>query len=308
MRVLLLAGGWSSERDVSLRGAEQIKKALNGRGHEVTVFDIRSDFERLYHAAQRHDAAFINMHGSPGEDGLIQAILDRAGCPYQGSGPAGSFLALHKAAAKQLFRAAGLQTPDWIFLPERPDPGWEPHLPYPLFVKANTGGSSLHLFRTTCRDELAAALDALFAIGKEALVETAVPGREVTCGVLGDQVLPPVLIRPPGIFFDYRSKYDLGGAEEVCPAPLPQPVLETVQAMTLAAHEALGLSGCSRADFILRDDGSLFVLEINTLPGLTQTSLLPREVAAMGMSFDMFIERLLQDAMFSRVHRQMAGM
>ena len=165
MHVLLLAGGWSSERDVSLRGAEQIEAALVACGHTVTRLDPARHFDQLYQTATQHDAAFINLHGSPGEDGLIQAILDRAGCPYQGSGPAASFLALHKAAAKQLFRAAGLLTADWIYLPRRPGPDWEPQLPYPLFVKANTGGSSLHLFRVAHAGELPAALDALFGAG-----------------------------------------------------------------------------------------------------------------------------------------------
>ena len=294
MHVLLLAGGWSSEREVSLRGAEQIEAALVACGHMVTRLDPARHFDRLYQTAKQHDVAFINLHGAPGEDGLIQAILDRAGCPYQGSGPAGSFLALHKAAAKQLFREAGLQTADWVYLPRRPGPEWEPQLPYPLFVKANNGGSSLHLFRVAHAGELPAALDAVFGAGHEALIEPAIAGVEITCGVLGEVALPPILIRPTAGFFDYHNKYAPDGAQEICPAPLPEDVTQLVQDTALGAHRVLGLSGYSRSDFILRDDGQLFLLEANTIPGMTATSLVPQEAAAIGMSFADLVERLLE--------------
>ena len=188
MKVLLLAGGWSPEREVSLKGGEQIAAALKERGHSVTLCDPAKDFERLMDMAREHDAAFINLHGAPGEDGLVQAILDRVNCPYQGAGPAGSFLALHKAAARQIFRDAGLNIPDGVFLPRHPGPNWKPDLQYPMFVKSNTGGSSLHLSRVTNEEELYTALNSLFSMGEEAIVETAVIGREVTCGVLGEEV------------------------------------------------------------------------------------------------------------------------
>ena len=161
MKVLLLAGGWSPEREVSLKGGEQIAAALKERGHSVTLCDPAKDFERLMDMAREHDAAFINLHGAPGEDGLVQAILDRVNCPYQGAGPAGSFLALHKAAARQIFRDAGLNIPDGVFLPRHPGPNWKPDLQYPMFVKSNTGGSSLHLSRVTNEEELYTALNSL---------------------------------------------------------------------------------------------------------------------------------------------------
>ena len=294
MRILLLAGGWSSEREVSLRGAAQIEAALIERGHSVTRLDPSTHFESIYEEARRHDAAFIGLHGQPGEDGLIQAMLDQAGCPYQGSAPAGSFLALHKAASKQLFRAHGLLTADWIYLPTRPGPGWTPDLPFPLFVKSNTGGSSLHLFKVDSSDELSAALDALFGAGEEALIEPALPGQDITCGVLGDEALPPILIRPTSVFFDYHSKYAVGGADELCPAPLPEATYEAVRQAALEAHRVLGLEGYSRSDFILHEDGRLFLLETNTLPGMTSGSLIPKEAAAAGLSFSELVERLLE--------------
>ena len=299
MNILLIAGGWSPEREISLIGAAAVRDALVRRGHRVTSYDLSDGFESLLDLAASHDAAFLNLHGAPGEDGLVQALLDRAGCPYQGSGPAGSFLALHKSAAKSLFRRAGLSTPDWIFLPERPAPGWEPRLPYPLFVKSDTGGSSLHLYRVRNGEELQCAMDRLFASGQTVLIEPLIRGREATCGVLERggraEALPPVLIVPKHEFFDYHAKYTDAGECEICPAPLPEALLE-VRKTALEAHRCLGLTGYSRTDFILGDDGAVHVLEVNTLPGMTPASLVPKEDAALGMDFGELLEVLLKEA------------
>ena len=300
MNILLIAGGWSPEREISLIGAAAVRDALVRRGHRVTSYDLSDGFESLLDLAASHDAAFLNLHGAPGEDGLVQALLDRAGCPYQGSGPAGSFLALHKSAAKSLFRRAGLSTPDWIFLPERPAPGWEPRLPYPLFVKSDTGGSSLHLYRVRNGEELRCAMDRLFASGQTVLIEPLIRGREATCGVLERggraEALPPVLIVPKHEFFDYHAKYTDAGECEICPAPLPEALLEEVRKTALEAHRCLGLTGYSRTDFILGDDGAVHVLEVNTLPGMTPASLVPKEAAALGMDFGELLEVLLKEA------------
>ena len=151
-------------------------------------------------------------------------MLEKADCPYQGSGPSGSFLALNKAAAKQIFRMAGLPTADWEFLPVRPAEGWEPRLPWPLFVKTTTGGSSLRLGRATNRQELDAIMDEIFAAGEGVLIEPQLPGKEITCGILGEEAMPPILIEPvAGDYFDYESKYATGGARELCPAPVSRP-------------------------------------------------------------------------------------
>ena len=246
MKILLIAGGWSSEREVSLNGARGMAEALRARGHSVTFFDLLTEFDTLLPQAREHDFALINLHGAPGEDGLVQAMLDRVGCPYQGAGPAGSFLALNKAAAKQIFRHAGLPTADWEFLPSAPPADWQPRLPYPLFVKSNTGGSSLRLGRARNRGELDKVLAEIFAAGDEALIEPELKGREVTCGILGDEALPPILIEPvAGDFFDYESKYAKGGAREICPAPIAPELTARVRELALAAHQALGLRGYS---------------------------------------------------------------
>lgn len=310
MNILLIAGGWSPEREISLIGAAAIREALVRRGHRVTRYDLSDGFAPLLELAESHDAAFLNLHGAPGEDGLVQALLERTACPYQGSGPASSFLALHKSVAKTLFRRAGLSTPDWIFLPTRPSAGWEPHLPYPLFVKSDTGGSSLQLFRVNDRAELEHALDELFSLGQTVLIEPLIRGKEVTCGVLEregrTEALPPVLIVPKHEFFDYHDKYADAGDCEICPAPLPEDVVAEVQRRALEAHHCLGLAGYSRTDFILGEDGELYVLEVNTLPGMTPASLVPKEAAALGMEFGELLEILLEDAV-SRRRARSAG-
>ena len=302
MNTLLIAGGWSSERDVSLAGGKVVHKALVQLGHNVTFYDPALSLAGLAEAVAGKDFAFINLHGSPGEDGLIQSMLERLGCPYQGAGPAASMLALNKAAAKVFFAAAGLTTAEGLMINRKPEADWQPILRYPLFIKATTGGSSLHMEQVMTPEQLHPALERLFAVGTSYLVESAIDGDEVTCGVLGSlqgdeetpEALPPILIKPStGKVFDYTSKYAPGGAEEICPAPISAELTKRVQDMALAAHRALGISGYSRADFILRNNQEPVLLEVNTLPGMTPTSLLPQEAAAVGLSFDQLVRRLI---------------
>ena len=303
MNILLIAGGWSSERDVSLAGAKVVEEGLRKLGHNVKRFDPAASLAGLLEAAENSDFAFICLHGSPGEDGLIQAMLETVGCPYQGAGPAASILALDKSASKTLFTKAGLRNAPWQLLHALPDRDWQPDLAYPIFIKANTGGSSLHMEKVEQAADIYPALERLFAFGSCYLMESAVTGQEVTCGILGmlqcreevPQPLPPILIRPrSGEVFDYHSKYAPGGAEEICPAPISRELTETIQAMALSAHKILGISGYSRADFILPANNEPVLLEVNTLPGMTATSLLPQEAAAIGLSFEDLLARLIE--------------
>lgn len=305
MRILLIAGGWSSEREVSLSGSKVVQAALARLGHDVTFYDPAEPENASSHAssgalsglldlAKQHDFAFVNLHGSPGEDGLIQAMLEMADCPYQGSGPKASFLALHKAASKLIFRKHGLLTPDWEYLTSRPGSDWQTGLTFPLFVKANNGGSSLHLHRVNKADKLPGVLDEIFNSGAEALLEPLVEGKEITCAILGEEALPPILIEPVfGDFFDYESKYIKGGAKEICPAPISAELTAKIQEDALAAHRSLDLACYSRADFIVTPDGLNYLLEVNTLPGMTATSLVPQAAAAAGYDFDQLISRLI---------------
>lgn len=298
MRILLIAGGWSPEREVSLNGAAQIESACHKLGHEVELFDLY-DFDSLTERARKADFCFINLHGSPGEDGLVQALLDSAGVPYQGAGASASFRALHKAASKQLFAAAGLATPPWEYHPVRPPTNWQCSLTFPIFVKPNLGGSSLLMGLAHDHKELTARMDEIFDsthAGEGVLLEQAVNGMELTCGMLGNMPLPTVLIEPPAdsTFFDYHAKYDADGARELCPAPIDESLELAVRDATLRACEALGVTGYGRADFMVDEAGTPWLLEVNTLPGMTTRSLLPQEAAQAGLTFTRLIERLIE--------------
>jgi len=296
MHVILIAGGWSDEREVSLSGAKKIHQALEELGHNVTFFDPADDFKNLLSVARQADFAFINLHGTPGEDGLVQAVLDRAECPYQGAGAAASYLALNKAASKEVFEDQGVKTPDWQLITPIQGRNTPLELPLPVFVKPNKGGSSLGMSLVKTAEDLPAALEKVFAMCQSALVEEFIPGVELTCGVLGEEALPLVMITPKeeSEFFDYENKYADDGAEEVCPAPVDDSVVEYVQSQMQTAHKALGLTGYSRGDFIMTESGDIHLLEVNTLPGMTPTSLLPRAAAATGLTFNDLIARLIE--------------
>jgi D-alanine-D-alanine ligase len=296
MHVILIAGGWSDEREVSLSGARKIHSALEELGHEVSFFDPASDFKKLLNVARDADFAFINLHGTPGEDGLIQAVLDKAGCPYQGAGAAASYLALNKAASKEVFEDKGIATPEWQFVTHTQGPDTPLELELPVFVKPNKGGSSLGMSLVRTPEEFPAALAKVFSMCQSALVETFIPGVELTCGILGGRPLPLIMITPKqgAPFFDYENKYAADGAEEICPAPVPDDITALIQAQMVTAHDALGLTGYSRGDFILTQDGTPYLLEVNTLPGMTPTSLLPRAAAQAGLSFAELIAELIR--------------
>jgi D-alanine-D-alanine ligase len=296
MNVILIAGGWSDEREVSLSGAKKIHLALNELGHNVSLFDPALDFKNLLSVAKNADFAFINLHGTPGEDGLIQAVLEKAGCPYQGAGPAASYLTLNKAASKEVFADKGINTPNWQFISHTQGIDTPLELDLPVFVKPNKGGSSLGMSLVKKIEDFPAALAKVFSMCQSALVETFIPGIELTCSVVGEKPLPLIMITPKSDaeFFDYENKYATNGAEEICPAPVDDSITKSIQAQTLIAHKALGITGYSRGDFIMTQDGTSYLLEVNTLPGMTPTSLLPRAAEYMGLSFADLVAELIR--------------
>jgi len=300
MRVLLIAGGWSKERQVSLNGAIQIKEALASLGHDVLFLDLSPDYQELVNKAREADAAIINLHGAPGEDGSIQGLLEDVGLPYQGSAVRGSFLALNKALTKQFYINHGLATPrGGLYYPQ----GHLHHMPPPVVCKPNLGGSSLDLQIFYNQEEMLSFLQKK-GTKEEILVEEFIPGREVSCAVLDNDALPPILIQPvKNDFFDYHSKYDPDGAVEICPAPISQEASRSIQEMSMQAHRILGLRHYSRSDFILDQQDNIYILETNTLPGMTRTSLVPKAAKQAGIGFTDLIARLLSLALNSNQPR-----
>jgi D-alanine-D-alanine ligase len=238
------------------------------------------------------DVVFLALHGGTGEDGTLQALLDLTGIPYTGSGHMASANAMDKDISKRLFRMAGIPTPDWLMAPVTPDVV-EAELGYPVVVKPNKQGSTVGLTVVKHPDELEAARATAYRYDDEVMLERFIPGRELTVGILMDEPLGvgEIILRGSEIF-DYESKYQTGGAEEVFPADLSEELTREVQRLGLAVHRTLKLEGYSRVDFRMDDEERLWCLEANTLPGMTSTSLLPQSARSMGISFAELCERI----------------
>jgi D-alanine-D-alanine ligase len=326
MRITVLTGGTSAERDVALASAVQVVKALRSRGHVVAVVDTargyvpESDEPHLLSGSvgreppaieelielerglllsglaslpviRSADVVFLGLHGGRGEDGTIQAVLDVMGVPYTGSGSLASGLAMDKDISKRLFRAADIPTADWLMTPATAEEAGR-RLGWPLVVKPSKQGSTVGL--TVVKDPLDydAAVELAGRYDDEIVVEAFIPGRELTVGILGNQALAVGEIIPRHEVFDYECKYTPGMSEEIFPADLPPAVAAECCRLGLEAHHALKLGGYSRVDFRLTPGGELVCLEVNTLPGMTSTSLLPQSAAAAGIPFPELCERI----------------
>jgi D-alanine-D-alanine ligase len=304
LRLALIAGGKSAEREVSLKSADQVYQALDKGKYEIRRFDPKDDLERLVREAPELDVALVIMHGRGGEDGTLQGLLDLLDLPYQGSGVLGSALGMNKELSKILYQQAGLKVPPALcFNREEAPPATdlEARLGLPVVIKPVNEGSSIGVTKATTREELTRGLDAAFAYDRRVLVEAFIPGREITGGVLGNDrltALPLVEIIPSEsyAFFDYEAKYKPGASREICPAPLDPELTRRAQACALAAHRALQCRGYSRTDMILAD-GDLYVLETNTIPGMTATSLFPQAAEAHGLSFPQLLDTLVDLAL-----------
>lgn len=304
LRLALLAGGKSGEREVSLKGAEEVYTALDHNKYDITRYDPATDLEKLSANAGQIDVAFILLHGLFGEDGTMQGFLDILGVPYQGSGVLGSAIAMDKNLSKILYRNAGLTVPEWIMVTPDNLPSPEriaEKVPLPVVIKPLRQGSSLGMSVARSIEDLTAGLDRAFKYDKDVMVEQFIGGREITVGVIGnDELIPlPLVEIIPGEaygFFDYEAKYQPGATQEICPADFPADITAKAQEFGIAAHKALHLQGYSRTDMIVSDAG-IYVLETNTIPGMTPTSLLPQAAKAYGLSFGALLDRLLELAL-----------
>lgn len=326
MKIAVLFGGDSMERDVSVASAAQVVPALRSRGHEVQVVDaargrLTPDEERRVLAGhidrrppsrsvagglpvvaagpelREADLVFLAMHGGSGENGTIQALLDLIGTPYTGSGVLGSAVGMDKEISKRLFRAAGVPTPEWLTAPVDAKTV-AAELGFPVIVKPNAEGSTVGLTLVREAGELAPAIAAAAEFDRTVLIERYVEGRELTVGVLEDRALAVgEIISATGPIFDYQAKYQAGAAQEIFPADLTPEQTERARELALRAHRALKLECYSRADFRMDAAGELWCLEVNTLPGLTSGSLLPRSAAAVGIEFAELCDRICTAAL-----------
>jgi D-alanine-D-alanine ligase len=329
MKIAVLFGGTSEERDVSIASAAQVIPALRSLGHDVVAVDTAAG--RLTPPEERKllasgvapvpptdksiaslrsgalanpatvldpreiDIVFIALHGGAGEDGRLQAMLDLAGLAYTGSNHIASAAAMDKDLSKRLFRAAGVPTADWLMSPVGAEEVARV-LGFPVVVKPNKQGSTVGLSVVRAAAQLAPAIELGMRYDDEVMIERFVAGREFTVGILDGVALPPGEIIAPGEVFDYQSKYQAGGAREVFPADIPATEAGQLQRLALAAHRALKLGVYSRVDFRRDPAGDFWCLEVNSLPGLTATSLLPQAARAAGIDFATLIARICQGA------------
>jgi D-alanine-D-alanine ligase len=298
--VAVLMGGWSLEREVSLSSGYECAKALADRGYAVRVIDVGRDLPTLMRALEPGpDVIFNALHGIGGEDGTIQGVFEMLGIPYTHSGVLASSVAMHKPTAKSIFRAVGLPVVTGVVArPEElalADP-----MPAPFVVKPTNQGSSVgvrivRVGDNSWRDEVTA-----WCFGDEVLVERFVPGRELTVAIMGDRALGVCEIVPHGSFYDYTAKYAAGGSDHLTPAPVAAEVYERALDIALRAHRALGCRGVSRADLRYDDtaegSGELYLLEVNTQPGMTPTSLVPDIARHVGVAFDELVAWMVENA------------
>jgi len=300
--VAVLMGGWSAERDVSLRSGKACADALGRRGYRVTPIDVGRDIAATLTAATP-DAALNVLHGRPGEDGTLQGLLEILGIPYTHSGVLASAVAMQKDTAKVLFRAAGVPVAEDRVV-SRLEAAKAHVMAPPYVIKPVAEGSSVGVFIVT--EEHPNPPQELFRddwpFGDKVMVERYIPGKELTCAVLGDRALDVIEIVPATRFYDYEAKYAAGGSRHLLPAPILPNVYQEVRRLSLAAHSAIGCRGVSRADFRYDDRGTgkLICLEVNTQPGMTETSLVPELAAYAGITFDELVQWMVEDASTNR--------
>ena len=341
MDIVVLCGGLSAERDVSISTGTMAAQALRNLGHRVVTLDLffgythekgelnieelfktgygsggaavaeqvpdldalratRSDGssigENVFEICKAADIVFIALHGTDGEDGKIQAAFDLLGIKYTGSGSFGSALAMNKSVAKQLIEAHGIKTPRGIVL-HRSDYTTANSVGFPCVVKPCSCGSSVGTSIVETADDYVAALHEAFRFDDTVIVEQYIKGRECDVGVLAGKALPPIEIIPKTGFYDYKNKYQAGLTHEICPADMSEELTQRLKTLVLAVNDALMLEVYARMDFMVDESGEVWCLEANTLPGLTPTSLLPQEAAAVGIDYDGLIDAIVRESL-----------
>ncbi len=298
MKIGVIAGGLSSEREVSLRSGQAVFKALEELGYNVVFIDADKNVcEKIRN--ERIDIAFLALHGGWGENGGIQGMLEIMGIPYTGSGVLASALAMDKEATKKVFLYHEIPIPPFKTIESFYDVDFDELITfeYPLVVKPAQEGSSVGVSIVREEKELKDALNEAFRFGKKVIIEKFIEGREIHIGVLADKALGGVEVRPKRGFYDYEAKYTTGLTEYILPPEIEEPLYEKLKSLALKAHKALGCDGATRIDMILAKDGNPYVLEVNTLPGMTETSLLPKIASLAGYDFKGLVKEILELAL-----------
>jgi len=305
-RIGVLMGGQSSEREVSLRTGQAVYQSLLRRGYDAVVIDVTDRLHRDL-TDQRVQIAFLSLHGPGGEDGTMQGFLETIGLPYTGSGVQASAVSMHKAITKTLLTAHDIPVPGGTVVPRGASPSLaklltSARLKLPVVVKPASQGSTIGVTIVRHSKEWKPALALAHRYDADAMVESYIPGHEVTVSILGGAtaaptVLPAVEIVAPGGFYDFSAKYQKGKTQYLCPAPLPAKMLREIAELGKRTYHVLGCEGAARVDFRITPRGRPYVLEINTVPGMTETSLLPMAAARAGIDYDSLVEWILQSAL-----------
>ena len=292
-KVAVIFGGTSAEREISILSGSAVLRALKNLKVNAVGIDAGPDLP-LKLKSQKIDFVYNALHGPFGEDGTVQGMLELMRIPYTGCGVLASALAMDKAFSKQIFRACGISTPDWLMASKGgPDPKIRK---YPVVVKPVDQGSAIGVAIAGNKKELKQALKKAYRLGPKAIIEQYVAGTEITVGVLGKKALPAVEIVPDNKFYDFEAKYEKGKSKHIIPPRLPEAALKKAEAAALGAFEALGCRAVSRIDIIVDKRGKPWVLEVNTIPGMTETSLLPDEARAAGMSFGELVLEIIRQS------------
>jgi D-alanine-D-alanine ligase len=303
-RIGVLMGGTSGEREVSLRSGKMVFESLLRQGFDTLALDVKNDAVDVINNGG-FDVAFVMLHGRGGEDGTVQGILEQIGMPYTGSGVTASAISMNKIISKKLFMMEGIPTPEYLVLERE----WgvetaiqrsEAEFDYPMVLKPINEGSSLGVIILHGRDEFQQGLTAEWDRFEGMFVERFIGGKCITVGILGSgkesRALPVLELVPKNEFYDYEAKYTSGMTEFICPAQLEGEIYEETQKVAVGAHRILGLQGFSRVDMQLDEDGAVFVLEVNSIPGMTELSDLPAEAKACGMSYDELVFEILKSS------------
>ncbi len=297
MKVAVLYGGTSEEREVSLNSGQAIVNACNQLGYEVTALDLNHNMMSLIPELAQADVVFNGLHGGEGENGVIPGFLQSLGLTYTGSGNEASAVCMDKRLSKALVHRKSILTPEWISI-SKEDSVFEDHgLDYPVVIKPNGQGSTIGLTIVHEESHLKKAIELAFQFDQIALIESYIEGREITVTIIGNRAYPIVEIVPNHDLYDYECKYTKGMTQYSCPADLSDALTQQIQTTALYIHKLLGCRHYSRVDFRLDNNNKAWFLEVNTLPGMTETSLVPKAAKAMGMEFPELIKTILNEAL-----------